>query len=542
MPRGPVSFSGPLIAAKATKPERPHGQASPTRSPTRPRRLTCLPVTHAPALRRLGERARSLPPGLAGLLLTVVVIGIVWALLVPPWQTPDEVAHYAYAQDLAENFRLPPPQPTGAAEAHQESTDQAVADNAVGASRGAFYPQSSPPEWDPEVWKAYQAQERERPAPSRSDGGGPNPAATNPPLYYLYADIGYFLDYGGTAFGRLYSMRLWGVVMVALNALAGWLLAGEVLGRRRLAQLACGAVVGLLPMETFMGASVNPDSLMVPLWTFALWLGARVIIRRAPVRDAVALCAVAAAAVLTMATSYALLPAVALALFAGWRGRPPQERRAALRPLALASLALVVPVLAWVGLGRALGRSAINTVSAGAHPTAFNIRQFISYIWQFYLPRVPGMLRFRWTSGLPAYDVWLKEGTAWFGWLTVPLSAWIYKATAIVLGVVGLAALWFVAKLRGRVALWLIAFFALAVLALLGGLHYTEYHSIINDQGHLLQGRYLLPIIGVLGLMFALVVSRVPSRFRPSACMTVLVLLLSLQVLSMSAVIKAFYL
>ena len=127
-----------------------------------------------------------------------------------------------------------------------------------------------------------------------------------------------------------------------------------------------------------MGASVNPDSLMVPLWTFALWLGARVIIRRAPVRDAVALCAVAAAAVLTMATSYALLPAVALALFAGWRGRPPEERRAALRPLGLASLALVVPVLAWVGLdvpwdgarstSSPLGRIRLRSASGSSSP------------------------------------------------------------------------------------------------------------------------------------------------------------------------------
>jgi 4-amino-4-deoxy-L-arabinose transferase-like glycosyltransferase len=473
----------------------------------------------------------------------VVVVGVVWALLVPPWQTPDEVAHYAYAQDLAENFRLPPPQPIGTAGAHQLSTDQVVADNAVGASRGAFYPQSTPPEWDPAVWKAYQAQERSRAAPSRSDGGGPNPAGTYPPLYYLYADIGYVLDFGGTAYGHLYTMRLWGVLMVALNALAGWLLAGEVLGRRRLPQLACGAVAGLLPMETFMGASVNPDSLMVPLWTFALWLGARVIIRAAPMRDAIALCAVAAAAVLTTYTSYALLPAVALALFAGWRGRPREQRRSALRQVAVSSLALFVPLFVWFVLARALRRGAINPVApVTTHTSPFNVAQFLSYIWQFYLPRVPGMTRFRWTGGLPAYDVWLKEGTAVFGWLTVWLSSWIYKVVAIIVGTVGLASVWFVAKLRGRNAVWLVGFFALAAIALIGGLNFTEYGSIINGQGHILQGRYLLPVIGLLGLAFALVISRVPARFRPSACMAVLVLLLSLQVLSMSAVVKAFYL
>ena len=97
-------------------------------------------------------------------------------------------------------------------------------------------------------------------------------------------------------------------------------------------------------------------------------------------------------------------------------------------------------------------------------------------------------------------------------------------------------------KLRGRVALLLVGFFVLAVLALLAGLHYTEYRSLINGQGHILQGRYLLPVIGVLGLIFGFVVSRLPPRFRPNAAGAVLVLLLVLQVLSMSAVIKAYYL
>ena len=59
-------------------------------------------------LERLGSQARRAPGGLIALILIVVVVGLVWALLVPPWQTPDKVQHFAYAQDLAENFKLPP--------------------------------------------------------------------------------------------------------------------------------------------------------------------------------------------------------------------------------------------------------------------------------------------------------------------------------------------------------------------------------------------------------------------------------------------------
>jgi hypothetical protein len=295
-------------------------------------------------------------------------------------------------------------------------------------------------------------------------------------------------------------------------------------------------------METFMGASVNPDALMVPLWTLALWLGARVIVRRAPIRDVVAVCAVAAAAVLTKYTSYALVPAVAFSIAVGWLRRPPEQRPRALRQLALAGLAFLLLFVAWVELAAASGLSAFNTLAAGLGPAASKLGQFLSYLWQFYLPRLPWMSRFRLTAGLGVYDVWLREGIGVFGWLTVSLPEWVYAAASVIGGAIGLAALWFVAKLRSPTALWLLGFLAIALIALLVGLHVTEYRTVINAQPPVLQGRYLLPVIGLFGLAVGLVVSRLPERIRPGACAAVLLLLLALQALSMSAVIKAFYL
>src|SRR6516165_10421525 len=101
-----------------------------------------------PAREQARKRLRPPPGGLAGLMLTVTVVGIVWALLVPPWQTPDEVQHYAYAEVLAENLRLPQIPPPGAAGSHEGSADQSIADNAVWAGRAAFHPGSAPPEWN----------------------------------------------------------------------------------------------------------------------------------------------------------------------------------------------------------------------------------------------------------------------------------------------------------------------------------------------------------------------------------------------------------
>jgi hypothetical protein len=99
------------------------------------------------------------PKSLAALLAIVAIVGVAWALVVPPWQSPDEVQHFVYVQSLAESFELP-----GHKGQPGISDDQALADNAVGASRGAFYPQASPPDWNPSDWNALSHCGPDRPA------------------------------------------------------------------------------------------------------------------------------------------------------------------------------------------------------------------------------------------------------------------------------------------------------------------------------------------------------------------------------------------
>ena len=194
-----------------------------------------------------------------------------------------------------------------------------------------------------------------------------------------------------------------------------------------------------MPMVTFMSTNVNPDALLITLWTFAIWLGARVINHGARGGDVVALCGVTAAAVLTKATSYALIVPLLLALFLGWRRRPASERPSTARRIAAASSALVVPILAWAGGAVVLGRPVVNTISTGPGSHPFNIRQFLSYLWQFYLPRLPFMTRFRTTPQLPVYEQWLRQLTGGFGWLDVSLPNWLYPAAAITFGVLAIA-------------------------------------------------------------------------------------------------------
>ncbi|MGZ4192682.1 MAG: DUF2142 domain-containing protein [Solirubrobacteraceae bacterium] len=488
----------------------------------------------AAAPERAGFRRFAPPRSLAALLAIVISIGLAWSLVVPPWQTPDELAHFAYAQSLAESFTLPgQPGHLGA------STDETYADTSVGASRGAFWPEAAPPDWNRSDYDAYLVAEQDR--PPRDNGSGPTSAVGNPPLYYAYAAVAYLLDHGGTAFGRLYAIRLAGVVLLALTTLSAWLLAGEVFGRRRLPQLTCAAVAGLMPMVTFMSTAVNPDALLITLWTLDLWLGARVINHRARVGDVIALGAVTAAAILAKAPSYALVAPVGLAVLCGWLRRPRDERAAALKGIAVGALLLCAPVLGWVALAPSLGGMSITTVpTSAAHP--FSVRQFLNYVWQFYLPRLPFLSRFKTTTGLPAYEIWVRQGAGTFGWLDVALPRWMYLTAAWLAGGIAVASIALLARLRDRRHLALLGFFALTLVALLGVLHVTEYRALLAGEGQFLQGRYLLPVVSLLGLAVALVVSRIPLKARSFACGLTLVGLLSAQAISLATVVHSYYL
>jgi 4-amino-4-deoxy-L-arabinose transferase-like glycosyltransferase len=488
------------------------------------------------APRHRGVRRLAPPRSLAALLVMVVVVGLAWALVVPPFQAPDEPTHFAYIQSLAESFKLPnvPGRPG-------LSSDEQAADAAVGAIRGGFYPGPSPPSWRQADEKAYLALEHGRHPLSRSDGSGFTTSTGNPPLYYALAAVPYLIDHGGSTFGQLYAIRIAEVLLLALTAVAAWLLAGEVFGRRRLPQLVCAAVAALLPMSTFISTAVTPDALLITSWTFALWLGARVINHRARGWDALALCAVTAAAILTKATSYALVGPAAIALVLGCLRRPAGERLVAIARTSAAGLALAVPVLAWVALAPGLGGVAITQEPASSHP--LSISQFLSYLWQFYLPKlpflasVPGM-----TPHLPVYDIWVRQVTGDFGWLVVSEPGWMYPLATAVAAALAIAVVFLLSRLRDPRHLALLAFFGLTALALLVLLHVTGYQALITGSGTFLQGRYLLPAIGLLGLAVGLVVIRLPFRMRAGACAVVLTGLLGWQVISLAAVVQTYYL
>jgi 4-amino-4-deoxy-L-arabinose transferase-like glycosyltransferase len=484
-----------------------------------------------------------LPRPLLCLLCAVALLGVSWALFVPPFQSPDENSHFGYAQELAEDFELP-----GQTGRKVFSTEQQLAHDRSNSEQAAAVP-ATKPEWSKTAYERWRAGEERLPDAARSDGGGNNAAASNPPLYYLYEAVPYVLAKGGDIFDRLYLMRLWSVLLLLVTTLAAWLLAGELFGRNRLLQLVAAGFAGLQPMVTFISSSVTPDAMLFATWSLAFWLCARIMKRGLRTLDGAALFAVVGLGIVTKATSYALVPAALLVLVVGYvrlRRTGDTAARPAWLPAVAPLVVLAVIVGGWLGTARALDRPAVNQIATGtARPTptltSLNPREVGSYMWQYYLPRLSFQQQFGGLPDYPVYDVWLTGGWASFGWLEVNFPDAVYVLLALLTLLILAGAAVAVLRAWSRIDRALAAAFALAVVTLFAGLHWTEFRTLIGGSGPFTQGRYLLPLIALMGAATAAAVSVLPARRQPLAAGVVLGGLVVLQLASLGIVLGRFY-
>lgn len=490
---------------------------------------------------RGAPRFAAVPRPLLALLAVVALFGVSWALLDPPWQGPDEDVHFSYVQTVAEQHRLPGGQGASLSSAQFDAMQSMNNDPVV------FFSYARP-EWSKLSYEQWKQRAR---SDGMKDSGGPNAASTYPPAYYLSLVPAYNLAGSSDVVTHLYAARLFSVLWLLVTTTAVWLLVGELFGRRRDLQIVGAAAVGLWPMIDFLSSSVNPDSAMYATWALSLWLGTRIIRRGLTVGSALGFGASVGLALVVKAPSLALVPAAAFVVLYGVLQL--LRRRAFRRALvggALAVLVFVVLVGAWKGYVGSHNRLAY-TQATGVTSRVHNLREFASYVWEYYLPKLPFQHHVRFSTSIisdyPAYGIWVATGWAAFGWVTVFFPMWAYPiflAITVLIGLGGLgAALRFVARAGGPArllrssALAVAVFFAMAAGALILGLHWAEYLAHYPT----LQGRYLFPLAGIAAVFVAGAITLLPRRFQRTAVASVLGLLVVFQLFSLGLVAMHFY-
>lgn len=380
---------------------------------------------------------------LALILLTYAALGVLYALYTPPWQVPDEPAHYNYIRAIAEDGVLPVME--------AGDYDQAYLD----LLRDERFPPDLPIE--PLTYEDHQ-----------------------PPLYYLLIAPVYLLFDGALLPLRLVSVAL-GVALLVI----AYGLTCTLFPDRPFLAVATTALVAFLPQHVAMTAGVNNDALAEVIVGTALWMVVR-IAKRSYWSLGLAL----GLAVLTKMTACVVLPVAILAMWLRTRreGRPPGWAAQVGQVLLIAAL-LAGPWLvrnaAVYGWSDPLGLARHNSVVEGQFRTA---ELLADCGW----------------SGLIAQFLRTTFQSFWgqFGWMAVPFHPPIYLALLLPTGLLAAGFLgWLLDRRRPRLVpvqadgLRLLAASALLTLVL-----YLVYNATFVQH----QGRYLFPALIPLALGTAL--------------------------------------
>ncbi len=187
--------------------------------------------------------------------LVMLANGVAWSFIVPPFEVPDENAHYAYVQQVAERGTVPRAvQPEGLLSPAEDAMLGAVFFYRMIGEKENPAPTS--------VLQQHAVEATERQRLSTRGSGDALTATNNPPLYYVLEAVPYKLASGGGVLARLMAMRLLSALMGAVTVLLIYLFLSELLPGRRWAWATGALVAAFQPLFSFMSGGVNNDNLL----------------------------------------------------------------------------------------------------------------------------------------------------------------------------------------------------------------------------------------------------------------------------------------
>jgi len=404
-----------------------------------------------------GDKVTSLHPfTLSLIVVTYLLIGALYAVLTPAWQTPDEPAHYNVIRQIAQTGNLPTLQ---IGDYNQDYLGQMVG-------------QKFPPELSVESvqYQDYQ-----------------------PPLYYVLATPVYLLSGGSLVALRLFSLALGAGVLVFAFLIVRALI-------NDWAGLVAAAFIAFIPQHISIMAGVNNDSLselLIAAGLFlvvrGLWLGSSTVHR--PL-SAWLFGLVLGLAFITKVQAYILAPVFVAHALLLWRSSTTPLRGSAQG--ALGWLAVVL------GLGLALGA------------IYWGRNFFVCGPWDV----VCGNWHNQVVVGQPTTAEWIAQYGWWgsadallnrfftfsfqsfwgqFGWMSVVMDWRVYAVllvftVALAIGSVAASGKLWVISYWKRASVFLLAFSALLTLGL-----YIYYNFGFVQH----QGRYLFPALVPLSVAVA---------------------------------------
>ncbi|HYM45980.1 MAG TPA: DUF2142 domain-containing protein [Solirubrobacteraceae bacterium] len=484
----------------------------------------------------MGATLRSVPAAAWTCALIAFLNAFAWSLIVPAFQGKDEADHFAYVEQLAENEALP--------ENGQENGKYSPEESLV--LQGLHFPKVVHSPKTPAISSVAEQRilmEDVNAGASLKGSGEAGIATSEPPLYYALQTIPYALA-RGNILTQLQLMRLVGVLFGAVTALFAFLFLREILPRVPWAATVGALCVALQPQLASMSGSVNPDTMLFAVSAAIFFCLARAFGQGFTRRLAVALGILIAVGFMTKLNFIGF----AFGVFAGLVVLAVREAKSrgleGLLSPAIAAGIGISPVMLYMLRNILSHHPTFGILSGGAGLfTTTSLFHEFSYIWQLYLPRLPGMTHY--FRGLTTYkDIWFNRSVGLYGWMDTTFPLWVDNVALVPAGVVALlCGRELVVRrdaLRTRLQEFgVYAMIALGVLMMIGASSYLG--DVVSHGAAFGEPRYLLPLIPLLGAVIALAVRGAGRRWAPVAGAAMVILFLGHDIFSQLQVIARYY-
>jgi hypothetical protein len=460
-----------------------------------------------------GRRRARLPTAAWLCFAVTLANGIAWGLIVPLFQTPDEPGHVAYVQYVAETGKPP----TGRGDVSHFSEEQR---NLLSTLR---WKQIQRRRHNRVPGTATYRKRLERTADSpanRVSGGGYTTATNNPPLYYYAAAAVYRLSPWTALPDRVHVLRLFSALFAAITVLFVFLFLRELLPSTPWAWSVGALAVGFQPMFGFTSSGVTSDAVLYVASAGIFYMFARSFRRGLTPYRGVAIVVLAAVGLLAKTTMLGLAPGIAFGLLALALSAEGERRREAIRGAWAALGVVAVPLIAYMVLNSMVWDRSLwfgtSGVPALSGILSGGLLDFGSYMWQFYLPRLPFMDSY--FAHYPLRSVWFDGFIGEFGWLDYGFPRWVYHFSLalafILLALVARQLIGLRNVLRSRLLeLATYVLLALGLVTLIAGAGYLAQLDAANGYE---QPRYLFPLLALYGALIALAARGAGKRYGPA--------------------------
>ncbi|OGD89303.1 hypothetical protein A3D81_01295 [Candidatus Curtissbacteria bacterium RIFCSPHIGHO2_02_FULL_40_17] len=210
------------------------------------------------------------------LLVAAFLNALSWIILIPIWQYPDEQAHFAQVQDLAELGKVPTGVPDTSYEiALSEKILGTERDN-LGNNKYTYHPEYKP-DYSTGFYGPFEKEISLLPKSARREFVK-NEATLNPPLYYLLASIFYRIFYDADLFTRVFAVRIMSAFIFLGTIFVAFGIGKLIFEQNKILPPTLAALVAFKPMLVFASTGILPDPLTNLLFTIIIYLCSLVIV------------------------------------------------------------------------------------------------------------------------------------------------------------------------------------------------------------------------------------------------------------------------